>query len=110
MHPLIAHHEEAIRALCRAYGVQRLDLFGSAATAAFDEARSDFDFLVAYPEGYDVGPWLSRLQELEEDLAHLLGREVNVVMSTALRNPWFRREAEQTRVALYGASERSEVA
>ncbi len=36
---------------------------------SFDEARSDVDFLVEYPPGYEFGLWLYRFQELEDDLA-----------------------------------------
>jgi len=42
---------EGIRALARAYGVARLELFGSAATDDFDAGRSDVDFLATYPDG-----------------------------------------------------------
>jgi len=43
--PLIDHHDEIVK-LCRAYGVERLEVFGSAADGRFDPARSDFDFIV----------------------------------------------------------------
>lgn len=56
MHPLIADNRAAIRALARAYGVARLEVFGSVCTPEFDAGRSDVDFLVEYPPGYDFGP------------------------------------------------------
>ena len=40
----------ALPALCRRFGVRRLDLFGSAATGRFDPTRSDLDFLVVFEE------------------------------------------------------------
>jgi predicted nucleotidyltransferase len=43
---LITDNLDAIRALCRQYGIRRLDLFGSAATGAFDPDTSDLDFVV----------------------------------------------------------------
>ncbi len=101
---------EGIRALAREYGVTRLELFGSAATDAFDASRSDVDFLATYPEDYDFGPWLGRLQDFEAALADLLGRDVDVVTISALNNKWFRREAEKTRTVVYDASEISQVA
>jgi predicted nucleotidyltransferase len=110
MNPLIERHRDAILDLCRTYGVARLELFGSAATDAFDPERSDVDFLVEYPPDYDFGPWLGRFQELEESLAGVLGRNVNLVMTSALRNRWFNREAAKTRTVLYDASEVSDVA
>ena len=71
----IEGHLDAIRLLCRRYGVARLGLFGSAATDAFDPDRSDVDFLVTYPPDYDVGPWMGRVLDLEQELSDLLGRQ-----------------------------------
>lgn len=110
MIPLIERNLDAIRALCREYGVARLEVFGSANTPDFASARSDVDFLVEYPPGYDFGPWLARHQDLEEALANLLGRKVDLVMTSALRNKWFRREAQKTRRVIYDASEVADVA
>lgn len=104
VNPLIEHHREAILALCRTYGVARLELFGSAMTSAFDPEHSDINFIVEYPPDYDFGPWLKRFQELEEALAGLLGRDVDLVMTSALRNRWFNREAAKTRTVIYDAS------
>ncbi len=81
---LIEQHRAAILALCREYGLARLELFGSAATDAFDPNRSDVDFLVEYPQDYDFGPWLSRFQELEQALTKVLGRDVDLTMMSAL--------------------------
>ena len=39
-----------IVALCKAHGVRRLELIGSAARGDFDPARSDFDFLVEFED------------------------------------------------------------
>lgn len=110
MIPEIEQNLAAIRALCREFGVVRLEVFGSAMTPNFDPARSDIDFLVVYPPDYDYGPWLTRYFELEERLAALLGRRVDLVMPKALENKWFRREADKTRVVLYDAAQVSEVA
>lgn len=110
MQPLVEEHLEEIRALCREFDVSRLELFGSAATGAFDPARSDVDFIVHFPEGYDYGPWLGRFQDLERALAAELGRDVDLVMTSALRNHWFAREAAKSRTVIYDASEVSEVA
>ena len=41
---------DAIASLCRAYGVKRLHVFGSAATGSFEPGRSDVDLLVDFVE------------------------------------------------------------
>jgi predicted nucleotidyltransferase len=103
MHSLITDNLVRIQLLCEEYGVERLEVFGSITTAAFDPARSDVDFLVTYPEGYDFGPWLGRYFALRERLAELLGREVDLVRSSALQRERFRRLADQTRQVVYVA-------
>lgn len=107
---LIERHRAAIRELGRRFGVARLEVFGSVCTPEFDPARSDIDVLVAYPDSYDFGPWLARLQDLEAALAAVLGHRVDLVTTSALGNRWFRREAEKTRWVVYDASEVAEVA
>jgi predicted nucleotidyltransferase len=107
---VIAEHLEAIRALCREYGVARLEVFGSVCTPLFDPERSDVDFLVAYPPDYDYGPWLSKHLFLEERLSHLLGRKVDLVMIDAAQNMWFQREADKTRTVVFDGSKVAEVA
>ena len=44
---LIDQHRLAVAELCRRFGIQSLDVFGSAADGEFDPAHSDIDFLVA---------------------------------------------------------------
>lgn len=46
---VVAEHLEEIRALCREYGVLRLEVFGSALAPRFDPETSDIDQLMEYP-------------------------------------------------------------
>lgn len=43
-----------LRALCDEYGVVKLELFGSAATDAFDPARSDVDVIAGWVHALDA--------------------------------------------------------
>jgi len=79
-------------------------------TDRYDPGRSDIDFLVSYPAGYDFGPWPGRLQDLEAAMAAELGRPVNLVMTSALRNEGFAREANKTRRVIFDAGDRSHAA
>ncbi len=110
MHPEVARHIPEIRALCREFGVARLEVFGSAVTDAFDPARSDVDFLVTYPAGYRFGYFGSRLFELEERLSEALGRQAHLIMTPALRNVGFAAEASRTRTKIYDATKIPDVA
>ncbi|MGH2614150.1 MAG: nucleotidyltransferase family protein [Thermomicrobiales bacterium] len=101
--PVLAEHLEAIRALCREFGVLRLEAFGSVCTPEFDPERSDVDFLVEYPSDYDFGPWASRLVAFQEALAELLGRKVDLIMTRAIRKKHFLQSIDGTRQLLYAA-------
>jgi len=97
-------NQQALSELSQSFGVRKLELFGSAATGAFDANRSDLDFIVEFPPEYDFGPWLSRLSQFEQSLTKLFGRRVDLISPSALNNRWFRREADKGRVTVYHAS------
>jgi len=103
--PVLDEKRAEIADICRGFGVVRLDVFGSAATGAFDPDRSDVDFIVEFPDGYDFGPWLKRYFDLNDALETLLGRSVDLVMSKApsLADPFFAREVNRTRRPVYAA-------
>ena len=93
-----------IAAICREFGVRRLEVFGSAATGGWDAACSDIDLLVTYPEGWDFGPWMARHLELQERLAELLGCPVDLVIAREhFRNPFFEDEVRRARQTIYVA-------
>ena len=97
--PLI-DHRDAIVALCRAYGVERLEVFGSAATGRFDPASSDFDFIVSFSEDARRSV-ADRYFGLADALEALLGRRVDLLTSQPIRNPYFRRAVAASRRDLY---------
>lgn len=95
-------HRGDVVALCRRFGVRRLDVFGSAVSGEFDAARSDVDFLVEI----DPPRGMSRFDAffgLKESLEDLLGRPVDLVDPSALDNPYFAATVQTTRQALYAA-------
>lgn len=104
MVPKLEQKRDELLQLCRSYGVRRLEVFGSAATGeGFDPGHSDFDFLVEFQPEQDLGPWLKHYFMFKRDLEGLLDRPVDLVMPSAMRNPYFAREANRTRQLLYAA-------
>ena len=101
MIPLLEQHREQIVALCRKYGVRKLELFGSAGRGDFDPARSDIDFFYEFDS--DPKALADRFFGLSEDLENLLGQRVDLVSSRDARNPYFLQVANQHRVTLYAA-------
>ena len=100
---ILAPHLATIRDLCRRYGVRRLELFGSATTDTFDPKRSDLDFLVDFDTN-STGLF-KRCFGLKESLEALNGRAVDLVMISALRDPYFIESVNQTRQLVYAAED-----
>ena len=98
----VTEHLPALEALCRRFSVRRLELFGSAATDRFRQADSDLDFLVEFeplPSGTHADTYFDLLDALEQ----LFGRQVDLVVDSAITNPYFRQSVEQTKILLYAA-------
>ena len=93
---------EAIAGLCAKHGVVRLDVFGSALRDDFRPGESDVDLLVEFGpmDGYAKAvAYFDLLDELRE----LLGVEVDLVMTGAVKNRYIARDIERTRQLLYAA-------
>jgi predicted nucleotidyltransferase len=79
-----------------------LEVFGSAATGADFSRRRDLDFLVEFaspPPGGYADAYFGLLEYLEA----LFGKPVDLVVDSAIRNPFFRQSVERTRTLLYAA-------
>jgi len=106
MNPLIELVEtkrSELAELCKSYGVERLYLFGSAATSRFVPASSDLDFVVEMADRQPTGSYADRYFGLLEGLERLFGRPVDLVVESAIRNPYFREAVEKTKTLLYAA-------
>jgi hypothetical protein len=102
MKPLVSQHRSELEALCRRYGVQRLEVFGSATKGQEGSGESDLDFLVEFdspPPGGYANAYFGLLESLEA----LYGKPVDLVVASAIRNPFFLQSIEQTRTLLYAA-------
>lgn len=102
MSPFMDDHRAALEDLCRRYRVHSLFVFGSAAREDFDPERSDVDLLVEF-EAPPQGGYADAYFGLREALENLLGRPVDLVASSAVRNPYIKAEIERTRTLLYAA-------
>jgi uncharacterized protein len=93
---------EAIAALCRKYGVVRMDVFGSALRDDYDPGRSDVDLLVDF-EARDPYAIAEAYFDLLDELRDLLGDPVDLVMSGAIKNPYILADIEASKQVLYAA-------
>ena len=99
---LVETCREGLVFLCRKYAVKRLRLFGSAVKDSFDPASSDLDFLVEFnaPKGMNA---FHQFMDLKLDMEELFGRRVDLVTWKAVKDPFFRENAEATAIDLYAA-------
>ena len=102
MNPEINHRQHDLEKLCRRFHVRRLEVFGSAATGRDVPGKSDIDFLVEF-EPLPRGAYADNYFGLLEALASLFNRPVDLVVASAIRNPYFLQSVEQTKTILYAA-------
>jgi predicted nucleotidyltransferase len=89
---------DSIEVFCRKWRVRELSLFGSVLRDDF-RPDSDVDVLVVFDDdaGWDLWDHL----HAEEELAQLLGREVDLVTKSAVRNPFRRHHILNHRKVIY---------
>jgi hypothetical protein len=102
MKSMVEEKRREIDDLCRRHRVRRLELFGSSAGDRFDPRTSDLDFLVEF-EGLAPAEHARCYFGLLFALTDLFGREVDLVETAAIRNPYFLRAIANDRVILYAA-------
>ncbi|MBI4299616.1 MAG: nucleotidyltransferase domain-containing protein [Chloroflexi bacterium] len=102
MIPELEQRRGELEALCRRFQVHRLEVFGSAVAGGFRSEESDLDFLVEFQPSAGAG-YADRYFGLLESLEQLFGRPVDLVVASAIKNPYFREFVERTKALLYAA-------
>ena len=101
---LIELNLEKIYELCRQYKVKTLSVFGSILTERFND-ESDVDLLVTFlpfdPDSLEFD-YLTNYIDLAESLEKLLGRDVDLVVESGLRNEYFIANINRTKQLIYG--------
>ena len=99
----VALPTDEIAAICRRFGVERLDLVGSGARGTdFDLARSDLDFVVSFrpvPETASFGHYLA----LRDALEAATGRKVGLIEAGSVRNPYVLASMDEDGVTVHEA-------
>jgi predicted nucleotidyltransferase len=101
MNSIISSNIDKVIKLLKSHRIERAYVFGSAVSGDFDE-QSDLDFLVKF-EG-NVTPlekgelWWN----LHDTLRDLFKREIDIVTESSLKNPYFIKEIDNTKVLIYG--------
>lgn len=102
MDALVEDKRRPLAEICERYGVAKLDLFGSATGEGFNQESSDLDFVVSFASE-DPPCLFERYFGLKEDLESLFGREVDLLMEGAMKNPHLVRSVAESRTPVYAA-------
>lgn len=98
---LIQENIEKINYLCRKYKVKNMYVFGSILTSRFND-ESDVDLLVNFSNELDYLSYADNILDLYADLKDLLGRDVDLVDESSIKNPYFKKQIAQTKQLIYG--------
>ena len=96
---LINKNVEAIYSLCEKHKVEKLFAFGFVLSSSFDD-ESDVDFLVNF-KSEKIDKYLRNYFSLKENLKTLLNREIYLIESVSISNPYFKEEIEDTKKLIY---------
>ena len=98
---LINDNLQKIIALCKKHKVNKLYAFGSILTNRFTD-KSDVDMLVDFNSEIDHNTYADNFFEFYYSLKELFGRDVDLVDESAVSNPYFKDELEDTKFLIYG--------
>ena len=76
-------------------------VFGSILTPRFND-KSDIDFLVNFSNEIDYLSYADNILDLYADLKDIFGRKVDLVDESTVKNPYFKKELDQTKQLIYG--------
>ncbi|GBF22136.1 nucleotidyltransferase domain protein [Arenibacter sp. NBRC 103722] len=91
---------ERIKQLCEQYKVKNFSVFGSVLTDNFS-SESDIDFVVDFVEN-DPLEYTDLYFQLKDKLEHLLKRQIDLIEERGIKNSFFRKEIDESKVVLYG--------
>lgn len=89
-----------IKQYCELHKVRTLSTFGSVNSEKFNN-ESDIDFVVDFNEN-DPFEYTNLYFQLKEKLEKLLKRQIDLVEDRAIKNKFFRKELNETKVLIYG--------
>jgi len=87
-------------ALMKKHKVKRAYAFGSVVKGDFNK-DSDIDILIAFEDNLDPVVYGQHYFDLADQLEELLERPVDLVTEASLKNPYFIKNLNETKVPLY---------
>ena len=91
---------DRIKKLCKKYKVKSFSAFGSVVRDDFKD-DSDIDFVVDFDET-DPFKYTDLYFQLKENLEKLLQRQIDLIEERGVKNQFFRKELDSTKILIYG--------
>lgn len=91
---------ERIKQLCKEYRVKNFSAFGSVLTDNFS-SDSDIDFMVDFYEN-DPIKYTDLYFQLKDKLELILKRQIDLIEERGIKNPFFKKEIDESKVMIYG--------
>jgi predicted nucleotidyltransferase len=99
---VLEDRQQAIAQACQRHGVLRMHAFGSALREDFRPGDSDIDLLVEFVP-MNPHQLVDAYFNLLDELRLILGTEIDLVMSDAVKNRYIAADIERTKQVLYAA-------
>ena len=100
MNDLFLKHKDSLIKLCKTLDIQRMNIFGSAVTAKFND-ESDIDFLVKFSDSLSGEQYSDNYFKLHYKLREIFNRKIDIVTETTLSNPFFIESINNSKVLIY---------
>jgi uncharacterized protein len=103
VHPYLKLFEEKsveLDSLCRQFHVESLFIFGSVLTSKF-RPDSDLDFVVTF-RNVPLEEYADNFFDFRDALEALFQRKIDLVESQTIKNPYFKKAVESSKIQLYG--------
>jgi len=101
LHPSFKVQLPLVIETLKKYKIKSAFAFGSVVTKHFN-AESDIDFLINFEDGLEPLERGELWWQLHDALRQSLNREIDLLNESALKNPYFIKEVNKTKIAIYG--------
>jgi len=91
---------QKIQQLCKELIVKNFSVFGSVLTDKFS-SDSDIDFVVNFEEN-DPIKYTDLYFQLKDKLEQILKRQIDLIEERGIKNSYFRKAIEESKVIIYG--------
>ena len=100
LQPMLEQQLPKVIEILKKYKIKRAYAFGSICNDSFND-KSDIDLLIAFQENIDPLYKGQSLWDLEDELKNVLNRDVDILTETQLKNPYFIKELNETKIPIY---------